>query len=75
MLWEMLDDFVLVTEEEIQAALVNYIEMVHSLAEAAGSAALAAVVKMNEQLSGKTVAVVLSGGNVTLEQLRRALAI
>lgn len=75
MLWEMLDDFVLVTEEEIQAALVNYIEMAHSLAEAAGSAALAAVVKMNEQLSGKTVAVVLSGGNVTLEQLRRALAI
>jgi threonine dehydratase len=74
MLWEMLDDFVLVTEEEIQQALMLYIEKAHSLAEAAGSATLAAAIKMRGELPGQTIALVLSGGNVTLDQLRSALA-
>jgi threonine dehydratase len=73
-LWELLDDFVLVSEDEIRRALVIYIEKAHTLAEGAGAASLAAALKFRGLLSERPVAVVLSGGNVTLEELGKALA-
>ena len=42
--------------------------------EAAGAAALAAAYKLREQLHGKRVVVVMSGGNITLTQLREIIA-
>jgi threonine dehydratase len=72
-LWDLLDDFVLVSEEEIYRAIVLYLEKTHNLAEGAGAAPLAAAVKMREQLQGHKVALILSGGNLRLEQLRVAL--
>lgn len=69
-----LDDFVLVSEEEIRAAVVHYVEGAHTLAEGAGAAALAAALKLGPSIEGRTVAVVLSGGNLTPAQLRRALS-
>ena len=74
MMWEMLDDFVLVTEEEMRRAVTLYVEHARTLAEGAGAAALAAALKLRERLAGRTVALVLSGGNITVEQLRRALS-
>lgn len=74
MLWEMLDDFVLVTEEEIRQAVRLYAEAARTLAEGAGAASLAGALKTREEHAGRTIALVLSGGNVTVEQLRRALA-
>jgi len=74
-LWDLLDDFVLVSEEEIYCAIVLYLEKTHNLAEGAGAAPLAAAVKMRERLQGCKVALVLSGGNLTLEQLRMALSL
>jgi len=74
MLWEMLDDFVLVSEDEIRRTVFHYAEKAHALAEGAGAAALAAALKAGSSLTGRTVAVVLSGGNATPEQLRRALS-
>ena len=73
-LWDLLDDFVLVSEEEIYRAIVLYLQKTHNLAEGAGAAPLAAAVKMREQLRGRKVALVLSGGNLSLEQLRVALS-
>jgi threonine dehydratase len=73
-LWEHLDDFLLLTEEEIFAATRLYIEKAHTLAEGAGAAPLAAALKIREQLAGQTVALVLSGGNITIEQLRSVLS-
>ena len=72
-LWELLDDFVLVSEDELLQAIGLYVEKAHTLAEAAGAASLAAALKLRESLAGQTVALVLSGGNITLEQLRTAL--
>ena len=74
MLWEMLDDFVLVTEEEIRQAMRLYVEAARTLAEGAGAAALAGALKTRAALAGRTNALVLSGGNVTAEQLRRVLS-
>lgn len=73
-LWQYLDDFVLVSDEEIVRAIAIYVDKAHTLAEGAGAASLAAALRMRERLAGKTVALVLSGGNITIDQLRHALA-
>jgi threonine dehydratase len=73
-LWERLDDFVLVSDEAIRRAIVLYLEKAKTLAEGAGAAPLAAALELREQLRGKKVALILSGGNITPEQLRQVLA-
>lgn len=73
-LWEHLDDFVLVSEEELRQAIVLMLEKTHNLAEGAGAASLAAAAKLKERLAGRNVALVLSGGNLSMERLRWALA-
>lgn len=74
MLWEMLDDFILVSDNEIRRAIVIYLDKAHALAEGAGAAPLAAALKMADRLRGKKTALVLSGGNITSAQLRECLA-
>jgi threonine dehydratase len=73
MLRELLDDFVLVSDEEILRAMAWMVERAHTLAEAAGAAPLAAAYRMREQLAGKRVGIVCSGGNTSLAHLRQAL--
>ena len=73
-LWARLTDFVLVDDEEIAAAQVAMIESTRSLVEAAGAAPLAAARKLGERLRGRRVALVCSGGNATLTQLRALLS-
>ncbi|MBA3257768.1 MAG: threonine/serine dehydratase [Pyrinomonadaceae bacterium] len=73
-LWEYLADFVLVSEDEMLQAVGLYVEKAHTLTEAAGAASLAAALRLRERLAGQTVALVLSGGNITIEQLRTAVA-
>jgi threonine dehydratase len=68
-LWQWLDDFVLVSDDEIREAQAAMIEATRNLVEAAGAAPLAAALRLGEQLSGKRVALVLSGGNASREQL------
>ncbi len=72
---ESLHDFILVTEEEIMRAMVWMIERAHTLAEGAGAAPLAAAYHMRDQLKGKKVGLVCSGGNTTLDHLKLALAL
>ena len=45
----------------------------HNLAEGAGAASLAAAMKMRDDLQGKEVVCVMSGGNMNTEVLRRIL--
>jgi threonine dehydratase len=67
------DDFILVSEKEMRDAIKLYLEHCHTVAEGAGAASLAAAVKLKDELSGEKVALVLSGGNITLDQLRNCL--
>lgn len=73
-LWQLLDDFLLVSEAEIQQAMVWMIERAHTLAEEAGAAALAAAYRQREALRDRKVGIICSGGNVSLKHLRKALA-
>ena len=67
---QLADDFVLVDENEIRAAIKLYVEKAHTIAEGAGAASLAAAVKLRDQLKGKKVGLILSGGNITADNLR-----
>ena len=68
-LWEKLDDFVLVSEDALQGATRVMIEKTRNLVELAGAAALAAVLSDPARFAGRKVAVVCSGGNISPAQL------
>ncbi|MFW9910785.1 MAG: threonine/serine dehydratase, partial [Candidatus Thorarchaeota archaeon] len=70
---EHLDDFLLLSEQEIQRATVWMIQHAHTLAEGAGAAPLAAAYKIKDSLSGKKIGLVCSGGNLSLTKLQDAL--
>jgi len=67
------DDFILVSEDEMRKAIKLYLENCHTVAEGAGAASLAASIKLKKELEGKNVAIVLSGGNITIEELTKSL--
>ena len=69
-----LDDFVLVSDETMEEAIVLLLEHTHNLAEHAGAASLAAALMLREELVGKQTVVVLSGGNLFRESLVWILA-
>ena len=68
-LWEHLDDFVLVSEDEIRKATRLMIEHTRNLVEPAGAAPLAAALTLRDRLRGKRIALVASGGNISPAQL------
>jgi len=72
-LWQWLDAFVLVSDDEILKAQTLMIEATRNLVEAAGAAPLAAGLRLREELKGKRVALILSGGNASREQLLEVL--
>jgi threonine dehydratase len=74
MLRGRLHDFLLVDDADLEAAIVIYVERCHVLAEHAGAAALAGAVQARDRIRGTKVALVLSGANATLDQLRKALS-
>lgn len=73
MMRKFLNDFVLVDDEDIKKAIVLLLEHTHNLAEGAGAIPLAAALQMKEQLAGKKVVLVMSGGNLAIENLRSIL--
>src|SRR5262245_12490676 len=68
-LWEWLDDFVLVSDDEIRAAQVLMIELTRNLVEAAGAAPLAAALRLREEFAAKRIALIASGGNASRDQI------
>jgi len=72
-MWELLDDFVLVSDKEINLAIRLLAEHGKQIAEGAGAASLAAAIKLRDQLQGKKVVCILSGGNITMDRLAAVL--
>ena len=71
----LLDDFLLVSDDEIRCAVGLLVEKAHTMAEGAGAAATAGAVQQRETLAGKKVAITVSGGNTTASQLLDALKV
>ena len=72
---QYLDEFLLVSDDEIRRAVGLLIEKAHTMAEAAGAATLAGVVKRPELIKGKKVSLTVSGGNTTIPQLLDAVKV
>jgi threonine dehydratase len=72
-LCEGLADFVTVTDAEIAEALRVILRTTHNLAEGAGAAGLAGLNKLGERLAGRTVGIVVSGGNIDRATLARVV--
>ncbi|AIY04237.1 pyridoxal-5'-phosphate-dependent protein beta subunit [Planococcus sp. PAMC 21323] len=70
---EHLDELVLVTEDEIKEAFKFLLERTKQLVEPSGATALAAVMSGKAGKKNERVAVVLSGGNVDLDQISKLL--
>ena len=68
-----LSDFILVDEDEMRKAVTTLLDHTRNLAEHAGAAALAAAIKIKDRIRGKKVVLVMSGGNITVSQLKGIL--
>jgi threonine dehydratase len=68
-LTQLLDDFVLVSDDELKAATRTMIEKTRNLVEPSGAAALAAVLADPARFAGRQVAIICSGGNISPAQL------
>ncbi|MDP2626161.1 MAG: threonine ammonia-lyase [Candidatus Rokubacteria bacterium] len=67
------DDVASVSEEEIANAILLLLEIEKTVAEGAGAAALAALVNGKVALAGKTVVLILSGGNIDVNLISRII--
>ncbi len=74
LLWDRVDDILLVTDTELRRSVLTLLETTRMLAEGAGAAGLAGAYQMRNDLSGKKVAIVVSGGNLTLDALQQIMA-
>lgn len=64
---------VLVSEDEIAEAIRIYYTTTHNLAEGAGAAPLAALLKEKDRYAGKRVGLILTGGNIDMPVLGQIL--
>jgi threonine dehydratase len=65
--------WVQVSEDEIAEAMRIYFDDTHQVAEGAGGAPLAALLKDRQRMAGKRVALVLSGGNIERQRYLQVL--
>lgn len=72
-IWRGVDRVVTVSESEIRAAMRHFFTDTHNVVEGAGAAPLAALLRERHRMRGKSVGLVLSGGNVDLAVYRTVL--
>lgn len=68
------EDIFLVSEDEIESALVMLLEIEKTVVEGAGAAALAGVIRNRRQFQGQSIGLVLSGGNIDSSMLSDVIA-
>jgi threonine dehydratase len=70
---EKLDDVVLVSDEEMKRAVKTIFITTGQVAELSGAASTAGAFKIKDQLKGKNVALLVTGGNIQSDQLASIL--
>lgn len=70
---ELLDDFVLTTDAQINEAIRLLTTLGKQVAEGAGAASLAGALKLRDQVRGKKVVGILTGGNIPAHRLASLL--
>jgi threonine dehydratase len=67
------DDLVTVSDEDIAAAILIYMERIRVVVEGAGAASLAALVSHKVELDGVCTGVVVSGGNIDVQMVAKII--
>jgi len=70
---ELVDDFILVSEDEIKSALKLILSKHHMLVEGSAVLSVAAFMKRPSRFRGKNVVLILSGSKISLETLKDIL--
>jgi threonine dehydratase len=70
---ELVDDFILLTEDEIISALKLILEKHYLLVEGAAILSVAAFIKQKKRFEGKNVVLILSGSKISLDTLKHIL--
>lgn len=73
MVADLVDDIVLVSERSLEEAVSLLLQIEKTVVEGAGAAGLAALLQHPERFRGKTVGVVLCGGNIDTRLLANVL--
>jgi threonine dehydratase len=73
MVQALVDDIVLVSERRLEEAVALLLQIEKTVVEGAGAAGLAALLAYPERFRGKTVGVVLCGGNIDTRLLANVL--
>jgi threonine dehydratase len=72
-LWKLLSDFILVSDSEINEAVKLLAQHAKQVTEGAGAASLAATFKLRDELRGKKVVGIVSGGNLPLDRFAKLI--
>jgi threonine dehydratase len=70
---KVVDEILLVPERDIETAVSLYLQIEKTVAEGAGATGLAALLRYPERFRGRTVGLVLSGGNIDTRLLATVL--
>jgi threonine dehydratase len=69
----LLDDFILVSDEAISESVRLLLDRSRILVEGAGASSLAAAIALKDRLAGQRVALILTGANISIPQLKAVL--
>ncbi|SIO56759.1 threonine dehydratase [Singulisphaera sp. GP187] len=72
---KLVDEIMLVSDAELEAAIRLLLETTSQVAEGAGAAAVAGAYQRRGELEGKSVGLILSGGNLGMATLKRILEV
>ena len=70
---QLIDDYCLVSEDEIALQIKNSLNMDSMIIEGSAAVAIASAIKMKSQLHNKNVAIVICGGNIGKDTLNKIL--
>ena len=71
---DLVDDYILVSEEEIGSAIRFMVEEHHKIVEGAAAVAVASLIKRKDDFRGRTVVIVICGANIAASTLSTVLA-
>ena len=70
---QLVDKFVVVSEEEIAVAMCNFIDSHHMLLEGSAGVAIAGLLANAEEYANKNVVVIICGGNISRATLKKVI--
>ncbi|RMX47406.1 hypothetical protein pdam_00019333 [Pocillopora damicornis] len=69
----LVDEWILVSEEEISRAVYQFMENHHKIVEGAAGVAIAAYLKDHNRFQGQNVVIISCGANITMKKLKEVI--